>query len=377
MAQALIHHSAAPQNEKATYSDFDNVEFVLSNEGRSLVMGSVRIEGELNITVQGELFGLTNTSQDVTTYFDKYAGIHAVCEQMTTTAAGMTLETLSDYPRLVASIVSATQSQTDLFNSNNVCELRTPNEEMSREVLMGEYLQADPNDPNVARNAPDFSFKPVSVLNNSVGVMPYSKVGPIKISLNLARIADVVYGPGTAAANPSYALSNLRCTWRSVPDDGSPVQIDMIRHLSNRQDIQTSQASLQLRVPAVCTNMFANFIRRSAVGQVDPNTLALERPPGVSEVEFLFSDATNTLVTYRLRSEVEILERYLDALSNGMGVNAASLRNVYSNAVYGIGLSFDGELDLNSKPLTMQLSSQISNTNPFTAVFHFRSMLSL
>ena len=123
--------------------------------------------------------------------------------------------------------------------------------------------------------------------------------------------------------------------------------------------------------------MFANFIRRSAVGQVDPNTLALERPPGVSEVEFLFSDATNTLVTYRLRSEVEILERYLDSLSNGMGVNAASLRNVYSNAVYGIGLSFDGELDLNSKPLTMQLSSQISNTNPFTAVFHFRSMLSL
>jgi hypothetical protein len=375
MAKNLIHHSAAPTNEKTSYRDFDNAEFILSNEGRSLVMGSVRIEGELEMTVQGELYGTTVTSSDNTVYFDQWAGAHSLCEQITVNAAGMTLETLSDYPRLVAAMSSGTQSQTDLFNSQNVCELRTSSQELSREVLMGEYLQVDPNDDAVARANPDFSFKPVTVLNNSAGVMPYRQVGPIKMTINLARIANVVYGPGANASAPSYVLRNLRCVWRSVPDDGKKVAIDMVRHLSNREDIQSSQASIQLRMPAVCSSVFSTFISEADSIDQNSNTLALQRPPGISAVEFLFSSATNTLLTYRLQSEVEILERYIDALSNGSGTNGATLRNIYSNNVYGIGLSFGGELDLNAKPLTVQITSQV--VTPWVMVNFFRSQLSL
>jgi hypothetical protein len=377
MAKNIIHHSAAPTNEKTFYSDFDTAEFILSNEGRSLVMGSVRIEGELEMTVEGQLYGSTDVSYDSTVYLDQWAGAHSLCEQISVSAAGMTLETLSDYPRLVAAMSSGTQSQTDLFNSQNVCELRTSSQELSREVLMGEYLQLDPNDVAVARANPDFSFKPVTVLNNSAGVMPYRQVGPIKMTINLARIANVVYGPGAAASAPSYVLRNLRCVWRSVPDDGKKVAIDMVRHLSDRADIQSSQASIQLRMPAVCSSVFSTFISDADSKDQNSNTLALQRLPGVSVVEFLFSSATNTLLTYRLQSEVEVLERYIDALSNGSGTNGATLRNIYSNNVYGIGLSFGGELDLNAKPLTVQITSEVTNGAPWVMVNFFRSQLSL
>jgi hypothetical protein len=373
----LMYHSAAPSNEKSSYTEYDSVEFVISNEGRSMQMGSVRVEGELAMTVEGELYGISNASDVKTVFLDMWSGAHGLCEQISVQAAGQMLETLSDYPRMVAAIVSGSQSQTDMFNSGNVCELKTPTLEVSREILMGEVLQADPNDPATRRNNPDFSFKPICVLNNTGGEMPYRQVGDIRLTLNLARMAEIAYGPGCAATNPSYVLQNLRCTWRSVPDDGQVVPITMIRHLSTRADIQSSQASIQMRVPAVCDSMFATFISRDSVGQQDDNTLALERPPGVSSIEFLFSDATNTLITYRLQDEVEILQRYIEALSTGSETSAATLRNVYSNAVWGVGLNFGTELDLNSRPLSLEITSEITNADAYQISAFFRSVLRL
>lgn len=337
-----------------------------------MMLGSVRIEGVWNVTQQGEAFGATATSADDLVYYDRFLGAHACIEQVSVEAMNMgILETCSQYPRMVKAIVSGEGSQSAMMNTVNSVELKVPIQELARQALMGEWLQGDPNQADLYRTAPDFSFKPVCVLNNTAGFMPYRKSGDIRLTINLARYAEALFGVNASSANTSYSLSEVRVTWRSVPDDGSDEPIDLIRHLSLKQNIQSSFASLQLQVPAMCDAMYASFLPQGDEGQFVPNTAALAKPPGVSRVEFLFNDATNKLITYQLRSEVEIAERYKDAVQRGAPTSAITLRNIEGNDCYGIGLRFGQLLDLNTQKLSVNLQSEISNADAyvFTAFF--------
>jgi hypothetical protein len=302
----VVFHEATPDNLKAAYSPFDQVNFTLSNDGRSLQVGSVRIEGVWAVEQGGEAFGASNASYDDLVYYDRFVGAHAVVEQITVEAGGQTLESIPNYPRLV----------------------------------------------------------------------PYRRTGDIRVSINLARVADALWGPNMAAGT-AYTLTDLRVTWRSVPDDGTDTPVALTRYLGVKQSIQSSNAALQLRVPAVCDAMFMTFLPQADEGQLIPNVTACHRPPQVSRVQYLFSDATNRLITYQLRTEVEILEKYVSALNNGSDTSAVTLRNVKNSETYGMGLSFDGEIDLNRSKLSVIIESAITNNAAFIAFAHFRSSLTV
>jgi hypothetical protein len=375
----IVFHEAQPENLKAAYSPFDQVNFSLSNEGRSMVVGSIHLEGVLAVVQGAEAFGATATSSGDLVYYDRFVGAHSVIDQMTVEAGGQTLETIPNYPRLVKSLVTGSESQTTMFLSHNVCELKCPGDEIAREILMGNRLPEDSSAggavPAVERVNLDFSIRPVCVLNGAMsGAIPYRRSGNINVSINLARIADVFWGPQVGAGT-SYTLSDLRMTWRSVPDNGKNDPVSLTRYLGIKQSIQSSNAALQLRVPAVCDSMFMTFLPHSAAGQLIPNTTACTRPPEVSRVQYLFSDSTNRLITYQLRTELEILEKYVDALNNGSDTSAVTLRNVKNSETYGLGLSFDGQLDLNRNKLSVIIESAISNAEPFEAFAFFRSTL--
>lgn len=377
-APRIVYHSVDPQNLKTTYTSFDQCDFLLSYEGRSLELGSVRIEAELEVSVGGELFGTTGTSQNQLVYMDSFTGAHAVVEQISTDVGGTMVETVPDYPRLVKAVTTATQSQTDMFNSGNVCELKAPCMEIAREILMGEHTPIDTGTAADNRINPDFSIRPMCSLNKAVGVLPYRKSGDVRVTINLARAADVLFGRDVAATS-TYVLRNLRCTFRSVPDQGPKFdqEIVMQRHLALKQNIASTQANLQMKVPAVCDSFLCTFLPQSEVGQNAPNVLALARPPGISEVQYMFNDAANQYITYRLTDQVEWLGRYLDAFRNADGTNAAKLGNVYSNQVFGLGLDFGGSIDLSRQKLSIAINSAVTNNDPYAAYLFFSSVLTL
>lgn len=375
----IVFHEAQPNNLKANYSPFDQVNFTLSNDGRSMVVGSLHLEGVLAVVQGAEPYGNTATTNVDLVYYDRFVGAHSVIDQLTVEAGGQTLESVPNYPRLVKSLVTGSESQTTMFLSHNVCELKCPGDEIAREILMGNWLAGNATAgaavPAVQRVNPDFSIRPVCVLNGALtGAIPYRRSGDINVSINLARIADVFFGP-QAGATTSYTLSDLRMTWRSVPDNGANDPVSLTRYLGIKQSIQSSNASMQLRVPAVCDSMFMTFLPQADAGALVPNTTACARPPQVSHVQYLFSDSTNRLITYQLRTELEILEKYVDALNNGSDTSAVTLRNVKNSETYGMGLSFDGPLDLNRNKLSVIIESAISNANPFVAFAFFRSTL--
>jgi hypothetical protein len=93
--------------------------------------------------------------------------------------------------------------------------------------------------------------------------------------------------------------------------------------------------------------------------------------PNVSAVNFLFNDSENRFITYEIKNNVDLLNRYLEAFGSKVGENDASLQKIEANKAYGIGLGFQGVLDLSTQKFTTQITSDVSNTNPYTAYFYF------
>ena len=91
---------------------------------------------------------------------------------------------------------------------------------------------------------------------------------------------------------------------------------------------------------------------------------ALEKPPRLDEVQFLFNDATNQLVQYQQTDFGEYMDGYLSSLKT-QGVHNASANLVRANSVFGIGLDFNGEVDLSNQKISLQLKSSVSNTNQY------------
>ena len=82
------------------------------------------------------------------------------------------------------------------------------------------------------------------------------------------------------------------------------------------------------------------------------------------------------MVTYRLRNQSEWIERYLDSFREAsMKENAATLSNIASNNVWGLGLDFGSGIDLRNQNFSLQLSR--TGTTPYTVYFYFHSFLTL
>jgi len=50
MSTPFLYHSIEPENSKATYTEYDNVDFVMNFEGRKLVCNTVRLEGSIKVS---------------------------------------------------------------------------------------------------------------------------------------------------------------------------------------------------------------------------------------------------------------------------------------------------------------------------------------
>ena len=384
---AVLYHSVEPQNLKEKYQQYENIDFVLSFEGRSLELGSVRIEGEWEVTTdanQALPFGSRrdDNTDDIILY-DRFVGAHSLIESLSVSMSGSQIDHVQDYARFIKMKTTATKSQTDMFNAENACEMKVPSYELAREQLMGEVVPADPGNNGAGdslydpmRNNPDFSIKPVCVLNNASGAVPYRKSGDIHLTINLARVGAALFG-FDVDNDVNYSVKNLRVFFRSAADAGPQFDQPILatRVLSVKQNFDTTNASLQVRVPAVCNGVSVSALETAKVNSLTANVLDLDKIESVTQVEYLFNDATNQLITYRLRSQPEWIERYLDSFKDGENKNAATFSNITSNNAWGLGLNFGGAIDLSNQNFALQINRE--DTTPYTMYFYFHSFVTL
>ena len=385
MSNQYLQHRIFPLNTASKYEQYTNVDFRLSFPGRKMVANTMRIEGRFNVYKNSTPDRLSNT--DDKSYFDNMVGINAVFQDLTTTTANQgNLELITEAPRYSKMVSSSMATENDMGNSHNSCELRNRTLVLSNRMMRGEKFDFQA-DGDLAQNGMSFSTKPICCLNSamSAGNLPevkYSTTGDITFSIRLARNEAVFFGSDVETAraagdNYNYDLSELSVVFSSVPDDNQPqMPITLATVLNVRQSIQSTFSNISVNIPSMSNGCSVSFLKQSEENNYKFNNTRLERPLKVSQVEYLFNDATNKYITFNLKSQTEILGRYLDSMGNSK-VNNFSTSLIKANEAYGVGIPFNQYLDLSVNKFGINITSGISSAEPLVAYLYFHGRIQL
>ena len=376
----VLYHSVQPNNVK-TYKENENIDFSLAFEGRMLVGGSVRFEAEL--FVSKDVAGNTiSPAEDVK--IDPKIGGHAFVSSYTTTFQNVgVVENMTSAPRFVRMLAEGTKSQSDMLNSDMVCELRAPSDLISRKQILqkipatycGNASGLLGSIPSSARVQPDFSIKVPCCVNNLVGVnqgISYSQSGAIQITLTTERNLGVLYG-ASVDGNYYYELRNPRMTFRSVPDEGNVQPITMRTSQCLKNSLSSNTNNVSSKVPAVCDSVSLSFLTQSRENKALFCNTDLENPPHSKKLTFLFNDSFNKFLTYELKDKVSMLERGVESLSSD-GSNDVTLENVNANLSCIFGLNWNTLVDLSNQKFNINYESNISSTEPYVMFSYFHSL---
>ena len=385
MASNYSYHRILPQNAKDSYKEFDVVDFEMDFPERSLLLGTVRLEGEVEITVdntitlnQNVATSIGGNADTLDIKIDGRAGAHSFIENITTTVNGQVVESLGDYARYCKMSTVAMSSPDDTTcNSSQVCELKAGQDNITNNILRGEIVANDPNmaDGIPVRNNPDFSIKPRICLNGGQGQLPARRASNIQVSFNLARNYGALYGMDNANV-VAYALKDLRLVYVSVPDDGSNDPIPVRTKLNVKQSIASAKANVNVRVNASCDAMSASFQVQSQENSAKYNNLVCHPVPNLVSTQFLFNDQTNSLVSYQIRNNAEIIDRAIDSFVDAEK-NSCSPPLVANGDNFLMGLNFDEMIPLGNQKFSVEIDSSITNLVPLVMYMYFHSMTEL
>ena len=397
------YHSVECENIKAAgYGEHENVDFNLNFPGRSIVCGSIRLEGELEIYPTGIGNAKSNGTSRIS--IDHMIGAHAFVGGCVTSFQNQGIvENATELPRYAKMVTTGTATDQDMNEGKYVCELRSSDRIISERVIMPRVVSdygggatgttaaqhqgsafIDPAQALVTAAAaqlienPDFSIKPVIGLNNIASentLLNYSTCGEIKLSFNLARNLEALYGADVASTSV-YRLKNVEVCYTSVPEQTQQAPISMRTSLCLKSNMNSQLSNHSARVPAICDSMSMSFIRLNREVSQFHNNTALEKPTNISNVKYMFNDSTSSYVSYELRNRIEILHYGSKALSLGSHNNIRT-DLLSANESFVAGLDFGEVIDLKNQKFNVQIDSGIVSSDPFLVFQYYQSLISL
>ena len=372
----LIYHRSEPESKKDSYLQFDSLDFNINvGEDRVLVKNSVRLLGDLKVLDNGAVPGAA-----VDIGFDPRCGMHSFFESVQVSFLDGPnpgqKENLQNYARYVYMQESATKAPEDMLNASNVVELKA--DDLKSTILYSKgRLTRNTGGGATVQSDQDFAMKPVCVLNKmSGGDLPMSKSGIIRLTMNLAPNHSALCGIDLNNAQDTYSISNVRVVYQSLPATGKEQQSVMRSVYNVKSTIQSNFANVQARVPAVASSVSVSFQRQDRE-QISPfSNYIMNKPPQVSDIQFLFNDSTNEYISYKIDDKTEMQQRYIDSFTD-TGHNTVAIDRYNSNQNFGMGLAFGGFVDLSNQKFALQINSKINNTQPYNCYMYFHSVVGL
>lgn len=371
--------TAQPESKKSEYIAYDNIDFRFMDVGRKLVGGSCKF------IFTGK--ALENSSLTKIVAYDPMCGGHSFIDTITTSTSNLgQIESIRYYSKLVKSKAIATLSKEDLNNSHYAIERRVPDSRFSSNLFKGlveRYEDAGTGGSVSASNKPlDFCVRPYMALNSMIGdnMVPFSVLGEVTISIVLPRDLDAIFGDASVGGATKFQLSDIQLIYQTIADDGSkaPGGYAFRTHTSLKSSLQSSFATINSTVPIVSDGFWGTMI--SQADEINPvvNSLSCQRPPKVSEVQYLVNDSLSTGYKYSLRSEEEILHNFVSAVAKASDIASGLKPNeIASNNAYGIGLSFNTLIDLSANKIGINITSGITNLTPYSLYLFFSGVRKL
>ena len=378
----ILLHKVQVDNIKSSYGEHDQLDFSCAFDNRAMVCNTLRLHATLKV------YKTTNTDLEGTedVYIDPHTGGHNFISSCVTQFQSMgVIENVTEMPRFVKTKTDCENIDNDFLDSDKVCELRSPHKALQKRLLLRKVPKTCGG--NTANNCasvnavlsgqviyPSFSIKPRICLNAVEGtnnLLSYQQSGMVKLTVTLERNLGVLFGQDVNA-NYYYELSDVFVTYTSAPDV-KPSPVTMRTTVCLKNSISSAFSNISSKVPAVCSAMTMSFLPQNHEHQANFNNVALESPPNISAVSYLFNDSTNKYLTFEIKNRVEMIKRGLESISGGAS-NSASFDNLYANEGFLLGLNWEDPTDLSNSKFNIQLNSDISSSNPFIVYMYFHSM---
>jgi hypothetical protein len=374
---------AQPESKKDVYVAYDNIDFKINEMGRKFVGGT----GKFIFTAKA----IGNDNLDVQVSYEPKIGGHSFIDTITTSTSLLgQIESIRNYSRLVKTNCIATVSNEDLNNSHYAMERRVPDSRFASNLFKGvvpRNFQAGVTADGVTTISPsnqplDFCVRPYMAMNSFIGdtLIPFSLLGETTISIMLPKDIDALFGDSAIGGAIKYQVSNIQFIYQTVADDGSrsPAGYAFRTVSSLKSSLQSSFSTINTTAPIVASSFYATMV--SQADEVDPlvSSLSCQKPPSVSEIQYLVNDSLSTGYMYSLRSEEEILHNFVLAIAKSSDVASSIKANeVASNDTYGIGLTFNTNVDLSTNKIGINITSGITNANPFSLYMFFSGVRKL
>jgi len=98
--------------------------------------------------------------------------------------------------------------------------------------------------------------------------------------------------------------------------------------------------------------------------------------PNLVSTQFLFNDQTNSLVSYQIRNNAEIIDRaiasFVDAEKNSCSPPALA-----NGESFLLGLNFDEMIPLGNQKFSVEINSSITNLVPLVIYMFFHTMVQI
>lgn len=361
-----------PVNQKDTYSSGDNVDLVLSFPGMSLIGNSVRLSGVLNVYKD---FANPRTPVAVTDkiYYDAATGINSFINNVVVSSFNKgTIETQSDYPRWVKMKHTATRTASEMVsNSKLLTQLICQDDSLTPALMTGPLpfvVDVDCCVNNVIANQ-----------DNPSAEVPYATTGDITLSFRVCQVIEALYGDDVNA-NVNFTLSKLACEYLTMMPSPKAPSVVMLSCYSIKQIINSSNAVVNVKLPAVINKMSASFMKVSEELQNPYNNLALERPRGMNKLYYTLNDSTNMMVSYPLETIEDILEHYLESFispDKDIKKNNATLRKINDDKLFGVGLDLEGNFNLTNTSLGVNILSDVQSNDPYYIYAYFKGVIQM
>jgi len=376
MSSSIQYHQVTAENDKTSgFTEFDTVDFVLTGEGRKLVKNSITLDYDLEVNSAANTPKATG---DQIRYNHKIGG-HSFYESFQVSNPSGVIENLQAYPIFANQVATATLDINDYYSLDLLAEGRGPietNAEIGCERVASQNVQA------TGGAAVDFvdsqqCIKPLICFNRMSGDdYSFSKNGPIRISMNLARVVQALSGQDNSNAS-EYVLKNLKLRFNSVPDDGKQGKMLMLSYAHVKQTISSTTTNISSRVPAkAVSGVSVSFVKLSDETDFKADSYALNKFPNIEELRFLFSDNLSNNISYSIDQRNDMILRGLKALGSA-GHDQADYKNLIANKGFIIGQEFSQMVDLSNSKFSTQIKSSELQGNFYSANLYFHNVLSM
>jgi len=372
----VVFNSTLPISVRDTYTEFNQIDFLVQLKSNSIQKNSFRINGKLKVFPTGDYTGVADLNSGI--FLNAFSGVSSLINVASVSVNSTnTIENIASFGRLVGMKKQAKYTLPQLtassYASLELCGNRN-NQLLLGEVDQGGYIS--------------FSLKIDNCLNNTMGNgdLHPAVIQELRLMLTMESALNAfhVNRPTSAVTAVSYLLKDLQLNWTEVPAAPKPEPIGMLTYFLTQQTLVSKVSNLSIttgNLPA--DSLSISFIKQKNKSNVKRDNNLCEYLGEIERVEFEIN-SSQSVNMYPLTSYGDIALNYYRSFSEpNMPLEKNSITSLatFGTACFGVGVQYpESTANLLTMSITIKDDARPENdpaTDAVDAYCYVNSMLQL